>query len=301
MGALERLPILGWLALTSQRQLDLTPHGGEGGAQLVTRIGGEPALGLEGGLDPAEHGVQDLDQAPVLRGVGVRADPVLQVGGTQSLGLADDVVHGAERAGGQPAPTQHSPEGREEHERDPEPRDPPEHGVTGLEGGRDLQYVFVVKGAESDQGVEHRADAVPCEAPFPPYQGSPRRLAEGHGVDGEILEHVLAPEETLPRLAPHLGVAQEIHHRSGLLRGQLPLVKPHLSRLVVRERGRLNGGHVQDAGVQLRIQDVAEGDPGHEHAKRHSGGGQGPESKGQCTAEGTGHHGSDRSASVRRV
>ena len=40
----------------------------------MTRVGGEAALGFDGGVETGEHLVQNLHETVVLHGVGVRLD-----------------------------------------------------------------------------------------------------------------------------------------------------------------------------------------------------------------------------------
>ncbi len=61
-GRAQRILELGARARMAQRELELRAQQGERSSELVARLGDEPALMLEGRLQPAEHLVQRLGE-----------------------------------------------------------------------------------------------------------------------------------------------------------------------------------------------------------------------------------------------
>ena len=83
-----------------QRDVDLGAHDGKGRTQLVTRVGHEPALGVEGGLEPAEHVVEGVGESLELVLRSGQVDPCIEALHGQALRGGGDLLQRTQHAPG---------------------------------------------------------------------------------------------------------------------------------------------------------------------------------------------------------
>lgn len=220
----------------------------------MARIRGEPALGIERPLDPSQHSVEHLDQAPVLLGLCVGVNAPIQRAHADLLRLADHLVDGPHGALGEPAGSREAGRRQPQDQQPEEAHHPDEKLVPRPQGRSDLQHVQLVGLAHPLERVVQRPYREPLPIALDPDQFSGSRPLQVLAIDREIGGHVPAAEEADAVGLPDLGVPDHVAQRRRLVGGQVPLVEVHVPGGHLGQRRRLDRRDVQDRCVEVPVQ-----------------------------------------------